>query len=259
MSWEDVLPQGPATDIDRSVGEGLHLEALYPGVADLGGDAGNIFYLSACLPGATLHQTHLGARPYFMDHTPDFVFLGNMDGQNQERVARELAPCRERIAELADAGVPMLFSGAAAEILGEHIELDHGRSFDGLAIFPFQTKMHPISERINDLFAGEADGIEILGWKSQFTESFGDNSHDFFAEGARGCGINLGTSLEGFRRGGLMATWLLGPFLVANPAYAKHLIATMGVAHPRLAFEKMVQAAFDRRIEEMRDTSRIAD
>lgn len=259
MSWESVLVDGPATDVTPHQGEGLDLEVLYPGIADLGGDAGNIFYLCACLPGATLHQTHLGERPYFMDHHPDFVFLGNMDASNQERAAKDLAPWKERLVELADDGVPILFTGAAAEILGEHVALDHGRAFDGLGIFPFTTTMHPISERINDFFVGTADGIEILGWKSQFTESFGDNTRSCFARGTRGCGINLGTDLEGFRRGGLVATWLLGPFLVANPVYTEHLIATMGVAHPQLAFEKVARKAFERRIVELRDTSRIAD
>ena len=61
--------------------------------------------------------------------------------------------------------------------------------------------------------------------------------------------------VEGFRRGGLMATYLTGPLLVLNPPFTKQLLQDLG-AEGTLAFEEAAMEAYEARLAEFRDEKR---
>ena len=61
--------------------------------------------------------------------------------------------------------------------------------------------------------------------------------------------------MEGFRRGGLMATYLTGPLLVLNPPFTKQLLQELG-AEGTLAFEEAAMEAYEARLAEFRDEKR---
>ena len=46
---------------------------------------------------------------------------------------------------------------------------------------------------------GQYDNIEIIGFKSQFTMLYGDNSKNYFMNTQMGIGINDTTKLEGIK------------------------------------------------------------
>ena len=234
------------------------VEILFPELCDLAGDNGNVMYLKACLPDATFHETTLTDEPFLAAGDPDIVLLGHMTERDQTRAVERLRPYRDRIIELADAGCVMLFTGAAAEILGRGITFYNGEKVDGLGIFDFETRGGPISDRINDFFVGPFEGFEVIGWKSQFNQAFGDNTGCFFSEATRGMGINRSTKLEGFRRNNLIATWVLGPMLPFNPDFVRWMLDAAGATDAQVAFEDVARSSFVRRHGEMLDPKRKA-
>ena len=93
------------------------IEVLYPEYANQAGDNGNAMYLRACLPNAEFIETTHDDVPYFAEHVPSLILLCGMSEAQQVNTIKLLQPYRERLVELIDAGVPMLFTGSAPEVL----------------------------------------------------------------------------------------------------------------------------------------------
>ena len=234
------------------------IELLFPEFGNLAGDNGNAEYLMRCLPEARLIATPSQDEPAFASEKVDAVLMSNMTESQQERALERLRPHAARLAELADAGVPMLFTGAAAEIMGTSFQTPDGRALEGLGLFSFEHRQD-MPKRHLSAFAGRfspAPGekdIPVVGFHAQFTQLMGDNSGCCFATGLRGWGINEGTPLDGFRRGNAIATTLLGPVLPSNPDFCSWFIERIcGRAKP-LAFEETARRAFDTRWAELSD------
>ncbi len=234
------------------------VEVLFPEVANLGGDAGNVRYLRACMPQATFVETHLADVPRFAadDPKPDLVILANMTERNQERALERLMPHKDALVAVGESGGRVLFTGSAAELLGEKIVCEDGSEISCLGVFDFVTRRRGVSERYNGLFVGRRKDTDLLGWKSQFTMAYGDNSDCAFCEVERGIGINPESKLEGFERDGIVATWLLGPLLVCNPDLTRALLDGIGATDAALAYEDLAREAYARRMPEMRDPKR---
>ena len=60
-----------------------------------------------------------------------------------------------------------------------------------------------------------------------------------------GTGCETGSKLEGIRTGRIVATYLLGPLLVANPDFSKWLLAQLGVSDAKLPFEADLYKAYE--------------
>jgi len=171
------------------------IEVLYPEFGNQAGDNGNEMYLRACLPDATFVHTSYGDTPYLADKVPSLVLMCGMTELQQDIAARGLAPYRDRLAELIDAGVPMLFTGSAAEVLGTSITNPDGTSVEGLGILDFVTHRN-MPKRYLDVVVGTfvpAPGekpIEVVGFKIQFTLMEGRNESSFFLSDEVGFGLN---------------------------------------------------------------------
>ncbi len=233
------------------------VEVLYPEFGNQAGDNGNEMYLRACLPDATFVHTSYGDKPYFMEKTPSLVLMCGMTEMQQDIVARELELYRDRLFELVDAGVPMLFTGSAPEVLGTSITNPDGTSVDGLGLFDFVTHRN-MPKRYLDVVVGTfvpAPGdkpIEVVGFKIQFTLMEGHNESSFFLADEVGFGLNERSKLEGFRKNNLIATWLIGPLLPSNPDLVRWILDTMGERDAKLAFEDEARRAHDERAKTFR-------
>ena len=146
------------------------VEVLYPEYANQAGDNGNAMYLRACLPDATFVETSHDDVPYFAEHVPSLVLLCGMSEAQQEKTIELLMPYRDRLNELVDAGVPMLFTGSAPEVLGSKIVNPDGSEVCGLGILDFVTHRN-MPERYHDVVIGDfvpAPGqkpIKVVGFK----------------------------------------------------------------------------------------------
>lgn len=223
----------------------MKIEILFPEICNLFGDTGNIKYLEKCLPEAEFISTLFGEKPLFADESPALIYLAPSNEKNQELIIKALLSYRNRIKELIDNGTPMLFTGNSGEALFKEIEDYDGRKIPALDILPFTAKRMQYT-RFNGLNHGTmADGTEILGFRSQFTYWYGDNSDCYFTKCIKGIGINKESDKEGIMVNNAVITAQLGPVLVNNPAFTKRLLKLIGTENATLAFEEDVKKAFE--------------
>lgn len=234
----------------------MKTEILFPEVGNLCGDLTNIRYLHQCRPDMQVVETDLKTRPAFLDGGVDLVYIGTATERGLELMAQALLPYRTQLEQFVDGGGHMLATGNALDVLGEYVQADNGMRFDGLGLLPTHAEYHMMT-RHNSFFLGSyAGGIEIVGFKSLFGHTYGpDDPGSGLFRVQRGVGRCPGSLVEGFRRGGLMATYLTGPLLVLNPPFTKALLHELGEPET-LAFEQAAMDAYQARLEEFRDEKR---
>ena len=231
--------------------EKLKIEILFPEFCNLYGDISNMKYLKKCLPKANFIETAFDEEPAFLKEKVNFIYLGPMTENMQEKVIKKLMPYKERIEELINENVIFLITGNAIEIFGKYIENEDGSKIDGLGIFDIYAKRDML-HRHNSLFIGIYEGMEIVGFKSAFTLAYGNNEENYFARVEKGIGINKESKLEGVRKNNFIATYLIGPILILNPMFTKNLIEKMGIKDKKLAFEQDLINAYNQRISEFK-------
>ena len=105
-------------------------------------------------------------------------------------------------------------------------------------------------DRHNSLFIGTFEDIEVVGYKSQFTHSYGDIGEQGLFKKKGGVGFCPGNSYEGVRINNLFATYLIGPILVMNPLFTKKILALLGIKNPHVKYEDVSLEAFKKRVDE---------
>ena len=93
--------------------------------------------------------------------------------------------------------------------------------------------------------------IEIVGFKSQFTMMYGDNSNEYFLEVEKGIGINENSKLEGIKKNNFIGTYLLGPILIENPLFTEKVLQAIG-AKEDIALKEDTLAAYEARLKELK-------
>ena len=228
------------------------IEILFSEVCSLFGDSQNAAYLQATLPEAEFIYTPLTETPYFVDNTPDMIYLGAMTENTQRRVLNKLMPLKARIEELVDAGVPFLATGNAADLFCRSIDyVTEEIKVDGLGIFDLEAKTN-LFDRYNGKTLGEFEGMKIVGFRSQFSFIYGDNSKNYFLKCIRGDGINRESKLEGMRKNNLICTQVIGPILPLNPEFCEYFIGLTGTKAVA-AFRENAMAAYQQRLKEYND------
>ena len=234
----------------------MRAEILFPEVCNLYGDLQNIYYLKRCCPELEIVETDLKSRPAFLDGDVTLVFMGSTTEQGLQLAADALRPYREAIAEKIDAGQLFLATGNALDILGDAIDSDAAPRIEGLGLLPTRAEYH-MMQRHNSYYVGKFGEMDIVGFKSLFGHTYPDDelANPLFRV-ERGVGRHPGAFAEGFLRGGLMATYLIGPLLPLNPPFTRYLLEQMGAKDVHLAFEDTAMKAYRARVEEFRDEKR---
>lgn len=228
------------------------IEILFPEVCGLYGDSQNPTYLRATLPDAAFIYTPLTDEPYFVNHTPDLIYIGSMSETTQRRVVDKLLPLKDRIDELVTNGTPILATGNAGEIFATKIDyITEQIQKDGLGIIDLSVKTN-LFDRYNGKVLGEFEDMQIVGFRSQFSFWYGDNSENYFVKCLRGDGINRQSKLEGIRKNNLICTQILGPILPLNPLFCEYIIRLSG-DDATAAFKEDAMAAYEQRIKEFSD------
>ena len=233
----------------------MKIEILFPEFCNLYGDISNIKYLKKCLSNQKVKyiETSFDMEPSFVTQDINFIYLGPMTENRQEKVIKKLMPYKKRIEELIEKNTVFLFTGNALEILGKYIENEDGIKIEALGIFDVYAKRN-MMHRHNSLFIGEYNNIKIVGFKSQFTMMYGNNTDNYFLKVEKGIGINKESKLEGINKNNFFGTYLTGPILILNPLFTKKILQIMGVDKPKLYLEKDLKAAY---VERLRDFYRV--
>ena len=228
----------------------MKIEILFPEFCNLYGDMFNMKYLKKCLPDAEFIETALEEEPAFVKENVNLIYLGPMTEKTQEKVISKLLPYKEKILELIENNVVFLFTGNAIEVLGKYIENEDGTRIDGVGIFDVYAK-RDMFHRHNSFLIGKYEDIEVIGFKSQFTMLYGDNSNMAFLEVEKGIGINKESKLEGIKKNNFIGTYLIGPLLILNPLFTKKILEMLGV-DGEVALKEETMAAYEERIKEFR-------
>jgi CobQ-like glutamine amidotransferase family enzyme len=227
----------------------IKIEVLYGEFANLFGELQNVNYLKRCIPDAEMIYTELHDKPAFVDGGVTLVYMGAMTERQQELVIDALTPYKEAIEKQIEAGTIFLFTGNALEIMEAYIENEDGSRITGLGIFDTYAK-RDMMHRYNSMILGSFEGIKLVGFKAQFSHSYGDNSSCYFYDVVRGDGLYPGIKTEGLRRNNFFGTYTVGPFLIYNPLFVKYLMSLMGIENPTLAYEKDIMKAYEKRLAE---------
>ena len=234
----------------------MRVEVLFPEICNLFGDLANIRYLKKCCPDMEVIETGLKSRPVFLDEPVDLVYMGSTTERGLGLVIDALRPIRDELIARIDEGQLMLVTGNTMDVLGKTIRSDWGVDLTGLGLFDAHAEYRML-KRHNSMFLGTFGDMEIVGFKSLFgLTSVGEEANALFTT-VRGFG--RGGSVgevkeEGFQRGGLMATYLIGPLLPMNPPFTKYLLRRMG-ADDTLAFEDVAMEAYRRRVAEFHSSA----
>ena len=228
----------------------MRIEILFPEFCNLFGDMYNMKYLKKCMPDAEFIETALDEVPTFVNEDVNLIYLGPMTEKTQEKVITKLLSYKDRIEELIEKNVVFLFTGNAVEVLGKYIENEDGTRIDGLGIFDVYAK-RDMMHRHNSYMIGKYEDIEVVGFKSQFTMMYGDNSNSYFLDVEKGIGINKESKLEGIKKNNFIGTYVIGPILILNPLFTKKLMKMMG-KEKDVALEDDVMAAYEARLKELK-------
>lgn len=230
----------------------MKIEVLFGEVCGLYGDAQNAAYLKATLPEAEFMETKLTQTPWFAENDPDMILLGSMSEKNQRLVIQKLMPLKGRLLELMEKGTVILATGNACEVFCKHIHYQTEKTeCDGLSIVDL-TVENKYFGRYNGKVLADFAGMQIVGFRSQFSFLYGDNSQNYFLKVIRGDGINKESKLEGFRVKNLFGTQVLGPILPLNPLFCEYLIQLAG-GNAQAAFREEAMAAYTQRVKEFSD------
>lgn len=228
----------------------MKIEILFPEFCNLFGDMYNMKYLKMCIPEAEFIETAIDDIPTFVNENVNLIYLGPMTEKTQEKVIRKLLPYKERIEELIEKNVFFLFTGNAMEVLGEYIENEDGSKIEGIGIFNVHSK-RDMMHRHNSFLIGKYGDLEMVGFKSQFTMMYGDNSNSYFLDVEKGIGINKESKLEGIKKNNFIGTYLLGPILIQNPLFTQKVMEAIG-AKGEVALKEDTMAAYEARLKELK-------
>lgn len=232
----------------------MNVEILFPEICSLYGDLQNIYYLKRCCPALDIVETDLHSTPLFLREDVTLVYMGSTTEQGLRLAADALRPHRDVIAARVDAGQLLLLTGNAQDVFCQAMESDSADTIPGLGLLP-GTARYTMMKRHNSFFLGSFEDMDVVGFKSLFGFLHGAPESDGWFTAQRGIGRTPDTTLEGFRRGGLYATSLIGPLLVLNPPLCQWLLRRMG-APDTLAFQEAAYASYEKRLAEFRESGR---
>lgn len=238
----------------------MKIEYLFPEICNLYGDYYNVEYLSKSCDDIEVVKTSLNDVPYFVNDVPKMIYIGSMTEKYQKIVLEKIEPYKERLFDLIEKeNVVVLATGNALELFGKEIIEENGNVVKCLGLFNTTAKQD-MMHRHNSLYLGKfADGdtaVEITGFKSQFTHSYGDrkNGTPLF-ETTRGVGFDGGETGEGVRINNFMGTYVLGPLLILNPLLTKYILRLIG-AEDKLIFEDVAMDVYNTRLAEYKEPTR---
>jgi CobQ-like glutamine amidotransferase family enzyme len=233
----------------------MKIEVLFPEICNLYGDLFNAEFLRRSCPEIEIAITSLKSEPLFSAEKPNMIYMGSMTERGQEIAVNKLLPYKDRLIELIDDGALFLLTGNAGELFGRYIEQENGENITCLGILPIHAKRQMMN-RYNSLYIGKFANIDIVGFKGQFSHSYGDNSNCYFIETTRGDGLCPGSKYEGIRKNNLFSTYIIGPLLPLNPPLAKHFLSLMGVSEAKLVFGEECFDAYYTRVKEFSEPTR---
>jgi hypothetical protein len=205
----------------------LRLGYLYPTLMSIYGDRGNVTCLRRrCrLRGIELAVTHIEVdEPLPTDL--DLLLMGGAQDREQRLVARDLAEVKGEALRAAVAdGLVFLAVCGGYQLAGRYYRGLNGEELAGAGVFDLHT-VHPGpgARRLIGNLVAEWEGGSIVGFENHGGRTQLGPDAAPLARVVRGFGNDGASGFEGARFRNAFGTYLHGPLLPKNPAFADRLI-----------------------------------
>lgn len=229
----------------------MKIEILYPEICSLYGEEGSIMLLDKTFNKDEIYKTSLNEKPRFIDNKVDIVFIGPSTERMQIKIIEKLSKYKKEIKEKIDDGQMIIGTGNALEIFSKKIIKDNKEEVKALGILDNIVEENYLYKRHNSFFLGNFEDIEIVGFKSQFTESY-PNNLDYLFEIKKGFPINKEAKGEGIKYKNFYGTYLIGGFLILNPLFLRYLLDKFNDKR-EIPYFKELMDAYKKRVEEFKN------
>ncbi len=219
------------------------VEVLYSEFGNMYGEVYNPMFLEKSCNKIKLIYTKLNEKPYFVDHKVDMVYIGNLRDIKMYDILKELKKYKDKIKEMIENNIIFLLTGNAIEMFGKYID-ENGKKTEGLNIFDYYVEKD-FNVKYASWVRGKFKNIEIIGHRNQFSKCYGIK--DTFIKVIKGTGSDIDSNIEGVHYKNFYATYLLGPFLIMNPLFAKYILNLLGIKE--MKFEKCAMEAYKHRMK----------
>ncbi|WP_353814042.1 type 1 glutamine amidotransferase [Agromyces sp. SYSU T00266] len=202
----------------------LTIVSLLPSLQNTNGDAENAAVLAARARWAGIDARVVPVeRAADLPERVDVVVLGSGSDSSLERSREVLLGLHDELRRWGTEGVPILAIGTGWELLSWGIELEDGRSVEGLGVLAGRAV--PREGRVaGDLVVKAAGGLGLLvGFENHARDYVGAEASPVGRVQA-GSGNGRGSGQEGVRMGDVIGTHLHGPVLAKNPRLADAML-----------------------------------
>lgn len=235
----------------------LKLIHLYPDLMNLYGSYGNLLVLRRTLEklGHTVELAEVRPGEALPLAGADMLMLGAGTERSALAALEALRPAREALAEAAQGGLPMLFCGTAAELLGDTVTDRSGAVHPALGLAPFTVEQG--AKRIVGDVIGRCPLTDrpVVGFINKCSLLRGVET-PFLTETTLGFGNEGRHGAEGVLLHHVIGSELTGPLLVKNPAlldwFAARLLERRGAPVPEsFAHSEAYLASYRVTLEEL--------
>ena len=206
----------------------LRLGHLYPDLMNIYGDRGNIVCLQrrARLRDIDIQITHLNPGDVMKPDDFDLIFMGGAQDREQTQVSADLAKTKGALTEAVEEGVVFLGVCGGYQLSGRFYRGADGVEMRGTGVFDLYT-LHPgpRAKRLIGNLAAKWEGGSLVGFENHGGRTYLGAGCEPLARVLHGYGNDGESGLEGARNKNAFGTYLHGPLLPKNPAFADRLIS----------------------------------
>lgn len=229
----------------------MKVEVLFPDLINLYGELGNAKLLKMIFKEDCFY-TNYSDEPKFIKEDVDLIYIGPCSEARQLLVLKKFLNYKDRLKELIEKGCIFICVGNGGDYFGQYILDDDKNKIECLKFFSYHTEIDT-TKRHNCFFLGkDIDGLEYVGFKSQFGLVYDVKDENLWLKTLRGSGNNKDQKDEGFRYKNFFLTNLIGPFLVMNPYFLKKVLQLKKYSFELDIFDDMIKA-YSQRVEEFKD------
>jgi CobQ-like glutamine amidotransferase family enzyme len=202
----------------------LTITHLYPVEMNIYGDRGNVITLCKRMEwrGITAEVVDVALGDHFDPLQTDILFAGGGQDRGQVAVGVDLQARAEGLIEAAEAGVPMLAVCGTYQLFGRRFQTLEGHDIPGIGLFKADTVGS--TERLIGNITIETAWGTMVGFENHSGQTTLDPGQAPLGTVVKGSGNNATDGVEGAIHHNVHGTYLHGPVLPRNPAFADHLI-----------------------------------
>ena len=203
----------------------INILHLYPEELNIYGDFGNVLTLQRRLEwrGYEAKVVHAGIGDSINFDEVDIIFGGGGQDRGQIAVGKDLQRHGEALRQASEKGVPMLTICGTYQLFGRGFTTLDGNDIPGISIFKART-IGSTERMIGNVIIESGYG-RLVGFENHSGRTILESDQESLGKVVKGFGNDGRSGEEGACVNNTYGTYLHGPVLPKNPAFADALIA----------------------------------